>query len=45
MFHFGDSALKNKNIFNMFDSNENVAMSSGKKILENFNIQKKYLNQ
>jgi cell division cycle 20-like protein 1 (cofactor of APC complex) len=44
LFHFGSSTLKSDNIFNMFENNRNIAMSSGKKILENGQIQKKYLN-
>ena len=33
IFHFADSALKGNNIFNMFENNQNLAVSSGKKIL------------
>ncbi len=43
IFHFADSALKSNNILNMFESNSNIVMNSGKKILENSNIQKKDL--
>jgi cell division cycle 20-like protein 1 (cofactor of APC complex) len=44
IFHFGDSALKGNNLQNIFESNTNIVMNSGKKILESSNIQKKFLN-
>lgn len=36
--------MKSSNIINQLENNRNIGMSSGKKILENGYIQKKYLN-
>ena len=36
--------MKSSNIINQLENNRNIGISSGKKILENGYIQKKYLN-
>lgn len=45
IFSFNNNnALKSSNIINQLENNRNIGISSGKKILENGYIQKKYLN-
>jgi len=44
MLRFGQAALETDNVFNEFRGNKNLAVDSGRKLLQNEHIQSRYIN-